>query len=119
MESFSLGKTFKNKKKGSVNINEKNSKVDAYEKDMEDNEEDIKNFALNMEFVIDFNANIINPKKDDKDIRDIISIFSKKIGKKINNTNKSAENTIFTFSVEFEKKVGNINKDTSDTTSDF
>lgn len=57
---------------------------------MEDDKRDDKNSAIDIEFVFDLDANILNPKKVDKDVGDTSSAFSSIIRKGIGNTNKGA-----------------------------
>lgn len=86
---------------------------------MKDNERDVKDFAIDRKFVVNSNVNIMNLKKADKDIKNTISAFPRKIRKKVNNVNKSIRNTIFAFLGEFKKGVGDASKDIRDTISDF
>lgn len=57
---------------------------------MEDDKRDNKNSAIDIKFVFDPDANILNPKEADKDVGDTSSTFSGIIRKGVGDTNKGA-----------------------------
>lgn len=92
-------------KKSVVNIDKNNDKVDIDGKDMEDGKKDIEDFTMDTKFITNLDADIMKLKGADKSARDIISAFSRKLGKKFGNTNKCAKNTTLFFSSRPKKEL--------------
>lgn len=90
VENFYLVATFKDYKKDGVNLDKKNSGVDADKKDVKDDEGDVEDSVIDIKSIIDFNTNVVNSGEDNKDVRNTISVLPAAIRKRVNNANKGA-----------------------------
>lgn len=89
--------------KNSVNIDGKNGEVDVDRKNMEDNEGENEDSAMNTKSIID--PDVMNFRKADKSIRNIISALFGTVGKRVCNANKGAGATTSNFSEEVGKDI--------------
>ena len=103
MKNFNLIATFKDYKKSGINVNRKNDRVDADGKDIEDNEEDIKDSIIDIESIVDFNINVVNSGEVDKDVGDNTFVLPSSVRKEDGDANKSVWG--------FRKRVKNAVKD--------
>lgn len=80
---------------------------------------------MDMESVINFDANVTKPKETDKGIEDIASTFPSTLRKKVNDANKSTcgvgkrVNDVAKGNEEIGKRISDADKSARATTSDF
>lgn len=88
VEGLNLATIFKGYKKGNIDVDKKNDGVESDGEDVEDNEGDDEDFAIDTESVVDSDANVINPREADKSVEDTVSALPGTVGKKIDDADK-------------------------------
>ena len=88
VEGSNLATTFKDHKKGGINIDRKKGEVESNGEEAEDDEGDNEDSAMDTKSVIDSYANVVNSGEADKGVKDTSSTLPNVVGKRVGDANK-------------------------------